>query len=321
MSSLTCARVHAASADPCQDAADAQRTAVLREFVRFVRSAFACAALIGVAPHARRPAPTLAQPTYRAWTIRDGAPAPLVVLAQSSDGRPWVGTTGRLYTFIGCASRSSSRSVGSACLHGASARCSRSPAVRSESDFALAARACSRAIASSTMGSPRDCRRDSHSVRARSGGRRLGDGDRRAAAPARRPLAPRRRGEQITGRPELGVAGRPARVRSGRERPPACTCCSAEPGVSYAAGHRSMLARPAVGVCERLWTAWCGAPLVPTARPGAPICPAARHRTTATFPMASTPAPGRCSWTATRASWSSVTGTASPSRRGAQGSA
>lgn len=70
--------------------------------VRFAGNALsALGVLMGVVAHAQNPAPTLGQLSHRAWTVRDGAPANTLVIAQSADGFLWLGGLTGLYRFDG----------------------------------------------------------------------------------------------------------------------------------------------------------------------------------------------------------------------------
>lgn len=74
-----------------------------RTFVRILQSAVTCAlgASAGAAAHAQLPDPTLGQFAHRAWTVRDGAPAVVLALAQTADGFLWLGSQTGLYRFDG----------------------------------------------------------------------------------------------------------------------------------------------------------------------------------------------------------------------------
>jgi signal transduction histidine kinase/ligand-binding sensor domain-containing protein len=68
--------------------------------VRFLRICVVSAVLCA-AGRAQDAQPTLAQFEHKAWTIRDGAPAYVAAIAQTTDGFLWLGTSTGLYRFDG----------------------------------------------------------------------------------------------------------------------------------------------------------------------------------------------------------------------------
>ncbi len=74
---------------------------VVLGMVRRAARACALAGLAGTSLRAQDPRPTLGQLAHRAWTVRDGAPAGVLALAQADDGFLWMGTTTGLYRFDG----------------------------------------------------------------------------------------------------------------------------------------------------------------------------------------------------------------------------